>query len=52
MKRSEAESEILILTERLIKLKKDKKETTGAYSEEIKAVEKEIQDIVESISDN
>jgi hypothetical protein len=49
MKKSDAESEIFVLTERLIKLKNDKKETVGAFQDEIKGIEKEIKDIVESI---
>lgn len=52
MKRSDAESEIYNLTQKLIKLKTDMKETVGGYREEIKAIEKEIKDIVESVNDN
>jgi hypothetical protein len=52
MKRSDAESEIYNLTQKLIQLKTDMKATVGGFRDEIKAIEKEIKDIVESVNDN
>ena len=52
MKRSDAESEIYNLTQKLIQLKADMKATVGGFRDEIKAIEKEIKDIVESVNDN
>ena len=49
MKRSEAETEIYTLTQKLIELKTEMTATSKGYRDEIKSIEKEIKDIIDSV---